>query len=638
MNLPDRVRAAAECSELVRAIQSVTKDGGLRFAVGEFPVRSLSKEEIAALERGGNFAQDWSRVRVADGFDPQRVTHSTFVGDVVLGRFQRQVSLANGLELPAGIYFSTVGNCVIGNDAHVREVKLLANFVVGESAVLFDCGAIRCDGTTSFGNGQELPIAIETGGRDVRVFAEIDVEIAAAVARSSSQRELLKQYADAVGEYVKRATCTRGIIDHGAVVRNTRVVRNAYVGPHAEIDGATLVADSTILSNNDEPAHIQSGACVTKSLVQWGSHVTTMAIVDRSVLTEHSHVERHGKVTASILGPNTGVAEGEVTSCLLGPFVGFHHQALLIAVLWPEGKGNVGYGANVGSNHTSKAPDQEFWPGEGAFLGLGVNIKYPADLSRAPYTIVASGVTTLPQKVTFPFSLINSPAAAYTGISPAYNEIIPAWLLTDNMFTLKRNEGKYKARNKAKRTQFEFDVFRPEIVELMRDSCRRLVAVREVKEAYTDHDIGGLGKNFMLETYRKPAIEAYRFYTQYYALLGLLERVQAQRQNGSSDAIPQLLSTPSDEPPWEHRRRILFDEFGMSDTVAALRELPQMLQMVAADVERSKAKDDERGRRIIDDYTEVHTPAANDKFVKQTWDETRHIQREVEELIAALMI
>ena len=79
------------------------------------------------------------------------------------------------------------------------------------------------------------------------------------------------------------------------------------------------------------------------------------------------------------------MAGGEVAASLLGPFVSFHHQALLIATLWPEGKGNVAYGANVGSNHTSKAPDQEFWPGEGMFLGLGVNIKFPADFSRAPY-------------------------------------------------------------------------------------------------------------------------------------------------------------------------------------------------------------------------------------------------------------
>ena len=52
------------------------------------------------------------------------------------------------------------------------------------------------------------------------------------------------------------------------------------------------------------------------------------------------------------------------STSLVGPFVAFHHQALLIAAYWPEGKGNIAYGANVGSNHTGKAPDQEIRPGE----------------------------------------------------------------------------------------------------------------------------------------------------------------------------------------------------------------------------------------------------------------------------------
>src|SRR5260370_28452326 len=162
-------------------------------------------------------------------------------------------------------------------------------------------------------------------------------------------------------------------------------------------------------------------------MIRAGCRGEPVAIGEGSVLPEHAHDERHAKVVGSLIGTNSGVAEAEVTACLLGPFVGFHHQALLIAALWPEGKGNVSYDANVGSNHTSKAPDQEFWPGEGAFLGLGVNIKYPSDFSGAPYTVIACGVNTLPQKVTFPFSLIQPPSIRCPTVTPADNEILPGW-------------------------------------------------------------------------------------------------------------------------------------------------------------------------------------------------------------------
>src|SRR5204863_1680447 len=116
------------------------------------------------------------------------------------------------------------------------------------------------------------------------------------------------------------------------------------------------------------------------------SRVASLAVVENSVLAEQVHVERHAKVSGSYLGPNTAVAQGEVSASLLGPFVAAHHQSLLIAVFWPDGKGNVSHAAGVGCNHTSRAPDQECRPGEGMFVGLGVSVKFPADFRRAPYT------------------------------------------------------------------------------------------------------------------------------------------------------------------------------------------------------------------------------------------------------------
>src|SRR5439155_11588828 len=119
---------------------------------------------------------------------------------------------------------------------------------------------------------------------------------------------------------------------------------------------------------------------------------------------------------------------------------------------------------------------------EEMFFGLGVNVQFPADFRRAPYTVIAAGVTTLPQRVTFPFALLKAPSHCYPGIPPAHNEIVPAWVLTDNLFALKRNVMKYRARNRARRTRFEFRVFRPQTVDLMRDACRRLEAVTQTKE------------------------------------------------------------------------------------------------------------------------------------------------------------
>jgi hypothetical protein len=628
------IRQALESSEFLRAVASVRRDGGHSLALGGEPLRRLSLAEVRTLERLGNTAEDWGRVRVAEGFAPQRVRNCHFEGDVALGRCTGRARLAEGLELPAGLSKATVVGCVIGHEAVVHEVRLLAHYVVGAGAVLLDCGRVTAEGETAFGNGAALRVALEAGGREVAAYAEIDVATAAAVATSRGRARLLSDYAAAVADYRARASSRLGLIEAGARVQGAARVVNTYVGPHARIEGATLLADSTLLSNAEEPAEVGDGACVRGALLQWGSRVSTQAVVERSVLTEHSHAERHAKVTDSILGPNTAVGGGEVTSCLLGPFVGCHHQSLLISTFWPSGRGNIGYGANVGSNHTSRAPDQEFWAGEGLFLGLGVNVKFPSDFSRAPYSVVACGTNLLPQKVTFPFSLIMPAAVHHPDVPPAYNEIIPAWMLGENFYALRRNEAKYQARNQARRSRFDFAVLRPDTVDLMLDACLRLAQVPELADVYTERDIEGLGKNFLSEAQRQEALSTYRFYIRYYALGGLKDRVGALLRAGRGHAVGRLLSTTDGDSRWEHQRRLLWDTLHVRDVASGLAELPDVLDHVARGVEAAKAKDDRRGARIIEDYAEAHAPADRDECVRDAWEKARSGRAEVERLLS----
>jgi hypothetical protein len=627
--LLDRVRAALARSELLRAVASVAADGGRHFALGNRPLRPLGRREIARLQRQGNSAADWSLILVSEDFDPGRVRNCQLFGSVVLGRFAAPIQVAGTADLPAGVFNSTVIDCVLGDDVLVRDVKLLANYVVGHRAAVMDCGQVLCDGATTFGNGAEVAVGVETGGRCLPVYAELDVGLAAAVAQAPAQGPLRGGYWAVVQEYKARAASRRGIIEPGARLLSTPRVRNVYLGRHAQVNGATLVEDSTLLSSEREPTTITSGACVRSSLLQWGSGVDTMALVERSLLTEHSHVGRHGKVSESILGPNTAVGSGEVTSSLLGPFVACHHQSLLIATLWPEGKGNVGYGANVGSNHTSRAPDQELRAGEGMFFGLGVNVKFPADFSRAPYTVVACGASLLPQKMTFPFSLLAPPSRQLGGVSPAYMEIFPGWVLGENLYALRRNEAKYRSRNKARRSAVEFAVLRPDTVELMRAARKRLESVRR-KDVYVDRDIEGLGKNFLLEENRRRAVEAYRLFTRYYALMGLKERVLA-----CLDQPPEqcrgLLDWPGADARWEHQRQILAEE-RVRDVPTGLGELSLILDQLGHAVQSARERDDGRGRRIMDDYADVHAPAAADELVREHWQETRRLQAEIEQL------
>jgi hypothetical protein len=485
-----------------------------------------------------------------------------------------------------------------------------------------------------FGNGIDIAVGNETGGREIRSFAELAIGLAADAATRRGDTHFLDEYREAVDRYTATCTLPYGVVEQGAVLRNTVRVEDTYIGPNTVIEGAQLVKNCTLLGNAEEPVIIGHGAMVSDSCLQWGCEVTSMAIVDRSVLTEHSHVARHGKVTSSIIGPNTGIAEGEVTSSLVGPFVGFHHQALLIAAIWPEGKGNVGYGANVGSNHTSKAPDQEIFCGEGVFFGLGASVKFPADYTDAPYSIISTAVSTLPQRVEFPFSLINKPSMVFGGVSPHLNEIYPGWVLSGNIYAVKRNEKKFKTRNRARRSHFEYDVFRPDIIEKMISARDRLGGIEAVKDYYTQKDVPGLGKNVMQERSRKAGIDVYSFYIEYFILNALFRKISVLAENNDAGWMQEIYFRKDGDMKWEFARRFLVSEGLDSQSPGDnLRRLVVMMGRIAKNTRLSKEKDDGRGRMIIADYGDSHIPAAEDPFVLETAGEMSQASESVKALI-----
>ena len=625
----------SELIRLVRALQPQHPHSSRLFGDN---IKPLSAEQIARLRTQGCDASNWSNIHVTEGFDARTVSETHFEGRCVLGALSETHRLASGVRFPSGIHNATLIECEVGNNVLIRDVSLLANYVIGHGAVVCGVNEMIAAANATFGNGTEIALGIETGERAIRAYAELDFSLANRLARAAPGSELRRAYDELLGRYLEAIALRKGYVGPGASIRVCRRLSDVFIGEAAVIEGATAIVNATILSNREEPARIGDGALVRNSLIQWGCEVTTGAIVESSVLTEHSHVERHGKVTHSLLGPNTGVGEGEVTSALLGPFVGFHHQSLLIAALWPEGKGNVGYGANVGSNHTSKAPDQEIWPGEGMFFGLGVNIKFPSNFERSAYTIIATGVTTLPQRVEFPFSLINAPSQTIEGVSPAYNEIIPAWVLSDNAYALARNEAKFRDRNRARRTRVAFEVFRPETVDLIKEARRRLQNAPQKSAVqpggrilYFEKDIPGLGKNYMFEASRIEAVETYSSYLRFYALRGLYRRLIASEIGDIQFSDPEtILTQPAETVEWAHQLQTLNEELPNRSVRDLLGLWVEHHQKYVESVRLSKARDDERGSRIIPDYGAIHTGVDNDKLVRRLVTDHEEIKKRVE--------
>jgi len=359
----------------------------------------------------------------------------------------------------------------------------------------------------------------------------------------------------------------------------------------------------------------------------------------------------------------------------------------------------VGYGSNVGSNHTGRIPDQETSVGEGTFWGLGSVIKFPVDLTSAPYSIIAAGVQLPPQRITLPFSLI-------TDGPGGMNQLTPGWLLQYSPYTIARSEVKFANRRKAKRHDFYtgWKILRAGMMDLLVDARKELVIAGQKQQSAgemgantnsrkvfkTDKAIPGLGANQLTEKGRQIGITAYTDAIQRYALRGLLDRLVKLASNEKGLSLNGVLqhvgledisggklfqaaadsnkpSTPivnwpvlpwneashtDAEALWKHQHAMLLNELPsiLPDSSNAnnnniLSELLHKCIALEDDhakrVYKSKSRDDVRGASTVPGYKDVHIPAEKDSVVlaaKQEADEVRNHIRLVEDALGGSSI
>lgn len=559
---------------------------GAVLGAGDGPWRRLRPSEIRRLERQGNSCADWRAVAVGPRFDCRTIVGNRFGGPcAIAGEPGAPLALPDGSSEPAGVYHSDLAGVEIAAGCAVNRSRLY-RVVVARGAAVVSSAAVGAE-RQCFGNGAWADVGIETGGRSLPLALDLDLALAEWILRHPGHPDSETRLRAFFADYAARCARPYAIVDRGARAVGCRAIASSFLGAGAIAEGAELIEDSCLEGAARQAARVGPGCQVRRSLLQAGSAADSGALVADSLLFEHSHADQHAKVANCAIGPNSGVSKGEATASFLGPFVGFHHQSMLIAALWPQGRGNIAYGANVGSNHTSRMPDQEIWPGEGMFFGLGCTVKFPANFSASPYTVIAAGVSTLPQRLAFPFSLVGDPPGL-PGVPPGCNNLSPAWGLSDNYYALKRNEGKFHARNRAERNRFDLGLFRPEILSLMQSALDSLLSVSAPKELYLPGDLPGIGKNVVTEANRLKAIAAYRFFLD-------LERCRASARNAGALAA-------------EGRRDALRRD---------LKTLLELLPALSDKAESSRQRDYSRGVAIIDDYALTHAAADKDAFILQ---------------------
>ena len=315
--------------------------------------RQLTPEEVSRLRSQMCTAADWSEIEVAEGFSTDHVFYTRFSGRIRIGAFRKEFILAGGMKKHSGLYHATLHNVTVGNDCCIENVKnYIANYNIGNGSFIENVDIILTDGVSSFGNGVEVSVLNETGGREVMIYDRLSAQQAYVMALYRHRPQLVARLREIIGKYVASVSSPTGTIGSGVTIADAGYIKNVRIGDCCKIEGTARLKNGSINSNAEAPVHIGVGVIGDDFIISSGSSVEDGVTFSRCFIGQACRLGHTYSASDSLFFSNCQGENGEACAIFAGPYTVTHHKStLLIAGMFSFM--NAGSGSNQ-SNHMYK--------------------------------------------------------------------------------------------------------------------------------------------------------------------------------------------------------------------------------------------------------------------------------------------
>ena len=316
--------------------------------------RSLTFEEIEILENNSCWAEDWSRVEVAeDGFQAKFFHRVMFYGDVQLGSVQKEVEITKGFVKHSGINDATLRNVTVGNDCLIEKVgNYINNYTIGDDCLISNISVMETTEGATYGEGNLISVLNEVGDGNVIFFHDLNSQFAAFMVKHFNDKDLKNAIRRLIKEEIARTNPERGTIGNKVKIVNTKEITNTVIQDDCEISGASRLSDCTILSSEYASVYIGTGVICENSIISDGSSIVNSVKMQDCFVGEACQISNGFTASQSVFFANSFMSNGEACAAFCGPFCASHHKSsLLIGGMFSFY--NAGSGTNF-SNHAYK--------------------------------------------------------------------------------------------------------------------------------------------------------------------------------------------------------------------------------------------------------------------------------------------
>ena len=366
--------------------------------------RNLTLDEITTLRSQMCSAVDWNDILVSEDFTPAHVFYARFSGKVRLGSFNKEFELAGGMKKHAGLYHVTLHNVTVGDDCCIENVKnYIANYEIGDNTFIENVDIILTDCRSSFGNGVEVAVLNETGGREVVIYDRLSAQAAYVMALYRHRPQMVAKLREVIGKYVESVSSDVGYIGSNVVIADAGYIKNVKIGDCCKIEGASRLKNGSINSTPSAPVHVGVNVIGDDFIISSGASVEDGVTFSRCFIGQACKLGHNYSASDSLFFGNCQGENGEACAIFAGPYTVTHHKStLLIAGMFSFM--NAGSGSNQ-SNHMYKlGPIHQGIMERGAKTSSDSYILWPAKVGA--FSLVMGRHVSHQDTSDFPFSYL----------------------------------------------------------------------------------------------------------------------------------------------------------------------------------------------------------------------------------------
>lgn len=434
--------------------------------------RKLTVQEIQLLKEHSCTAENWEDIEVAPDFTPDYIYYTRFSGKVRLGVFEGEFTLAGGMKKHAGLYHTTLHNVTVGDHCCIENVKnYIANYIIGNHVFIENVDIILVDGKSRFGNGVEVAVLNETGGREVMIHDRLSAHQAYIMALYRHRPVLIERMKDIIEKYAEENASEMGTIGNHVTIVDSGYIKNVKIGDYCKIEGAGRLKNGSLNSNEHAPIHMGYGVVCDDFIISSGSHVEDGTMLTRCFIGQACHLGHNYSASDSLFFSNCQEENGEACAIFAGPFTVTHHKStLLIAGMFSFM--NAGSGSNQ-SNHMYKlGPIHQGAMERGAKTTSDSYILWPAKVGA--FSLVMGRHVNHSDTSNLPFSYL---------IEQQNNSYLIPGVNLKSVGTI-RDAQKWPRRDKRKDPfkldQINYNLLSPYTIQKMMKGCKILKDLRKV--------------------------------------------------------------------------------------------------------------------------------------------------------------